>query len=270
MKEVKGFVPEQSQLDAQVAPSAALRPPYDRAKMPGGVARLQVDGRGYPIPWFVDRAAPLYNGNPDFRVMDGKRLKLAIRDKRCWICGEPIRTKESVFVAGPMCGINRTNAEPPNHSGCAEWAAKACPFLAVPKRIRDERELPANATQAGVGIKRNPGVAMLWTSRAYQVWRPSTGRVLFDMGEPVPYGVKWLCEGRAATRAEVMHSVETGLPLLLAQAAKDGATACFQLGQMAERFMAYLPDETERLGANIHGIGPDEPNGLNPDYDGVS
>lgn len=216
-----------------------LRPPYDPAAMPPGVARLPLDGRGYPIPWFVDRAAPLHDGNPDFRIMDGKRLKLAIRDKRCWICGDPIRTKTSVFVAGPMCGINRTSAEPPNHSWCAEWAARACPFLAVPKRLRDARGLPANVTQAGVGIKRNPGVVMLWESRTYATWRPETGGVLFDIGDPV--SVDWLCEGRDATHAEVMASVETGLPLLLEQAAKGGAEACFQLGQMTERLLALVP-----------------------------
>lgn len=213
--------------------------------MPGSIGRLPVDGRGYPIPWFVDRKAPLFNGNQDFRVMDGKHLKIAIREKRCWICGELIRTKESVFVAGPMCGVNRTSAEPPSHSFCAEWAVKACPFLAVPKRLRDERNLPANATQAGVGIKRNPGVAMLWATKAYTTWKPPSGGVLFDIGEPVPYGVEWFCEGRQATRAEVMESIETGLPLLLEQAATGGALACFQLGQMTERFMAFVPAAVE-------------------------
>jgi hypothetical protein len=221
---------------------SVLRPPYDRADMPGSIARLQVDGRGYPIPWFVDRAAPLFNGNADFRIMDGKRLKLAIREKRCWICGDRIRDEQlSVFVAGPMCGINRTSAEPPNHELCAVWAAKACPFLAVPKRIRDERELPAHATQAGVGIKRNPGLAMLWTTKGYTTWKPPGGGILFDIGDPA--SVRWLCEGREATRAEVMESIETGLPLLLEQAQRGGAVACFQLGQMVERFMAFVPLE---------------------------
>ena len=220
-----------------------LRPPYNRAQMPGGIGRLQVTSKGYPIPWFVDRVAPLKDGDADFRIMDGKRLKLAIRDKRCWICGEPIRTKTSVFVAGPMCGINRTSAEPPNHASCAEWAAKACPFLTMPKRIRDERGLPPGAhSQAGVGIKRNPGVVMLWETAKYTTWRPPNGGILFDLGEPTLYGVEWLCEGREATRAEVMRSVETGLPSLLALAAEQGPEACFDLGQMTERFMAYLPD----------------------------
>lgn len=219
-----------------------LRPPFSDAEMPPPIWRLPRDKRGYPIPWFVDVKAPHINGNPDFRVMSGKHLTAAIREKRCWICGGKIMEGVGVFVAGPMCGINRTSAEPPNHPACAEWAVKACPFLAVPKRLRDERDLPANATQAGVGIKRNPGVTMLWQSAGYKVWRPKSGGVLFDIGDPL--SVTWFCEGRQATRAEVMRSVETGLPLLLEQAAKGGATACFQLGQMTERFLSYVPSET--------------------------
>lgn len=207
--------------------------------LPASMARLSRDRRGYPVPWFVDKAAPFINGNPDFRIMDGAHLKTAIREKRCWVCGGKLMGPIATFVAGPMCGINRTSAEPPCHLDCARWSAMACPFLAHPKRIRDERGLPEHVTQAGVGIKRNPGVAMLWSGDGYEVWRPGGGGVLFQL--PNPTSVEWLCEGRTASRGEVMESVETGLPLLLAEAAKEGAAACFQLGQMTEQFLAYLP-----------------------------
>jgi hypothetical protein len=222
-----------------------LRPPFDRADMPTKIARLEVDKRGYPIPWFVDRAAPPKDGGPDFRVMDGDRLKRAIREKRCWICGLPLQG-EAVFVIGPMCAVNRTNAEPPNHSGCAEWAVKACPFLAVPKRVRDERELPSSYTQAGTGIRRNPGVAGLWFGGGTKTFHPPGGGVLFELGEP--NAVFWYCEGRRATRAEVVESVDTGLPLLMAEAAKEGAEALFDLGRMTERFMPLLPKKGEADG----------------------
>lgn len=207
--------------------------------LPASMARLTRDSRGYPVPWFVDKAAPYKDGNPDFRIMDGAHLKSAVREKRCWVCGGKLMSESGTFVAGPMCGVNRTSAEPPSHLACARWSAMACPFLAHPKRIRDERGLPAGTTQAGVGIKRNPGVAMLWTGDGYEVWRPPGGGVLFAL--PDPTSVEWLCEGRPATRDEVMESVESGLPLLLAEAAKEGAAACFQLGQMTERFLAYVP-----------------------------
>jgi hypothetical protein len=219
--------------------SESHRDRFDRSKMPLGIQRLTVDTRGYPVPWFVDKAAPYVNGNPDFRIMDGAHLKLAIRERRCWVCGMKLRDGPFAFLAGPMCGINRNNAEPPCHIECARWSAVACPFLSHPKRIRDTRDLPTSRSQAGVGIKRNPGVAMVWVCDDYETWRPPGGGVLFDL--PDPLRVEWFCEGREATRAEVMESVETGLPLLLEPAARESPVACFELGRMTERFLALLP-----------------------------
>lgn len=221
-----------------------MKAPFDRSAMPVGIQRLSVDTRGYPVPWFVDKAAPYINGNPDFRIMDGARFKTALREKRCWVCGMRLRAGAFAFLAGPMCGINRNNAEPPCHIECARWSARACPFLSHPKRVRDERDLPANHSQAGVGIKRNPGVAMVWICDRYETWRPPGGGVLFDLGEPI--SVEWVCEGRAATRAEVTESIETGLPLLLKPAAEQSPAACFELGRMTERFLAFLPAETQQ------------------------
>lgn len=224
----------------------------DLASMPASMQRLSVDSRGYPIPWFVDKGAPYFNGNPDFRIMDGAHLKLAIREKRCWVCGGKLMSSVATFVAGPMCGINRTNAEPPCHADCARWSAMACPFLSQPKRIRDERDLPDDRRVAGVGITRNPGVTMLWTCDGYETFRPGNGGVLFSFPDPI--SVDWYAHGREATRAEVMTSIETGLPLLLAEAAKDGATACFQLGQMTEQFLAYLPKDVDAGSLNVQSI----------------
>lgn len=59
-------------------------------------------------------------------------------------------------------------------------------------------------------IRRNPGVTAVWhVSR--QHLRPNADG-LFDIGHP--YRVDWWTEGRAATRAEVLAGVETGLPEL--------------------------------------------------------
>jgi hypothetical protein len=196
---------------------------------------LEKDPRGYPVPWFVDRAAPPKDGGPDFRVMDGRRLKLAIRERRCWVCGLRLRSEIGTFVAGPMCGVNRTSAEPPCHRECAIASAKRCPFLSHPGRIRDEDNLPAGMV-AGVGIKRNPGVTMLWTS-AYETWRPPGGGLLFEMGEPSE--VLWLRMGRPATRAEVWASVESGEPLLREQCFTDEDHVA--LDAYITRFRAYLP-----------------------------
>lgn len=216
---------------------------FDREAMPLGISLLKTDARGYPVPWFVDRKADKADGQPDFRIMDHAHLKLAIREKRCWVCGLPIREPDMAFVAGPMCGINRTSAEPPCHVYCARWSAQACPFLSHPKRVRDDAGLPEDRHVAGIGIMRNPGVAMVWTCEGYETFRPHVGGdgVLFQLGEPLR--VEWYAHGRAATYAEVVESVETGLPLLLRSAAQEGAAALFDLGRMTERFMALLPPQ---------------------------
>jgi hypothetical protein len=220
-----------------------LFPPYDMAEMPASMQRLPTTSKGIPIPWFVDRRAPLKDGEADFRIMDGGHLKTAIREKRCWVCGGRIVHGHGVFVAGPMCGINRTSAEPPCHHDCAVWSIRACPFLSQPKRIRDERDMPEGHFVTGVGITRNPGVSMLWHTKGYKTYRPDALRVgvLFELGEPLV--VEWWREGRLATRAEVMESIGTGLPILLNEAAKEGAVACMELGRMVERFMHVVPAE---------------------------
>lgn len=215
------------------------------ATIPASMARLPRDPRGYPIPWFVDMKAPPHNGGPDFRIMDGKHLKIAMRERRCWVCGGRLLGEHGTFVAGPMCGVNRTSAEPPCHLDCARWSAMACPFLSQPKRIRDESGLPTEKHVAGVGITRNPGVTMLWTCESFETWRPPNGGVLFNFGEPVL--VEWYAQGRLATREEVETSVETGLPLLLKEAVKDGALGCFELGRSTERFIKYLPKPSPAL-----------------------
>lgn len=112
-------------------------------------------------------------------------------------------------------------------------------FPGRPKRLRDERDLPKGLQQAGFGITRNPGVAMVWSTRKWKTWRPPGGGILFNIGEPD--AIDWFAEGRPATNGEIMKSVTTGIPLLLEQAAEDGAVACFQLGQMTQIFLNLIP-----------------------------
>lgn len=209
-------------------------------ELPVSMRLLALDPRGYPIPWFVDRRAPLHNGGPDFRIMDGRHLKAAIREKRCWVCGLRLRNETGTFVSGPMCGINRVSAEPPCHLECARWSAMACPFLSQPKRIRDVTGMPADAVQAGIGIDRNPGVQMLWTG-PYKTFSPTRGGagILFQFGDPE--AVEWWARGRKATRAEVVESVETGFPILYQQAEMEGRDAVIELNRMVRQFIPVMP-----------------------------
>jgi hypothetical protein len=143
-----------------------------------------------------------------------------------------------------MCAVNRVISEPPQHFECAEFSAKSCPFLSQPRMRRNERDLPeARVEAAGLGIKRNPGVACVWVTRDYQVMRPHIGAkgILFQIGDPL--GVNWYAHGRAATRAEVFASIESGFPFLRDLADREGAEAVAALYASLDRAMCLLPLE---------------------------
>jgi len=205
--------------------------------LPKTMRKLPADERGYPVPWFVD----WIDGKPEFRAMDTKKYVRAVREDLCWVCGVKLGYSKC-FVAGPMCGINRTSSEPPSHPECARWSAENCPFLANPNMVRREDELVNNTKlrdkAAGFALARNPGVAMLWFTRSYEVFDAGNKRPLIQMGSPV--AVEWYCEGRKATREEVDESIAGGLPTLEAVArTEEGGIAA--LRQSIKRFERYLP-----------------------------
>jgi hypothetical protein len=205
--------------------------------LPKLMEKLPVDERGYVVPWFVD----WFEGKPEFRAMDGRKYGRAVREKLCWVCGNPLKGTY-VFVAGPMCGINRTSSEPPCHPECARWSARNCPFLSKPNMARREDDLIDKAKftdkAAGIAITRNPGVTMLWFTREYEIFNDGTGKPLIVMGRPA--GVEWYREGRIATRAEVLESIEEGIPALEAVAEQHGEM--WDLGQKRQKFEErYLP-----------------------------
>lgn len=172
------------------------------------IAKLPVDERGYPIPFFVGYVG----GKPEFRMADRNKLIACILQKLCWVCGQRLKAP-SVFIIGPMCMFNRISAEPPVHEECALWSVKGCPFMAKPNMVRREHEKIAalGGPGAGMMITRNPGVMVLWKTRAYHTIK-DRGSYLFKIGEPIT--VEFWREGRLATRDEVMESIRTGLPLL--------------------------------------------------------
>lgn len=204
--------------------------------------RLPVDDRGYPVPWFV----AWVDGKPEFRAMDGAKWLLAVRERRCWVCGDRLGAYMT-FVIGPMCGINRTTAEPGCHLDCAEWSARNCPFLSRPQMVRREDDFLNNEhlveESAGTAITRNPGVALLWTTKQFHVFNDGQGKPLIHLGDPT--AVRWYAEGRPATRAEVLQSVDSGFPALLSiaeeQDRKEGCGAVKALQQYRARFEQFLP-----------------------------
>lgn len=219
-----------------------LRP--NLPKLPSRMAGLEVDHRGYPVPYFV----AWIDGKPDFRVIDSDKLVRCIEEDRCWLCGGRL-TRHRAYVIGPMCAINRVSSEPASHKECAIFGATACPFLTMPKMERREEGLPEDGIQPdGMMIKRNPGVALVWLTKGggpFPVKRPDgTNGVLFDVGEPAE--VHWFARGRPATRSEVLASIEEGLPALRDAAAKDGVEGEKALDAAIERAQQYLPAEVAR------------------------
>jgi len=204
--------------------------------LPRTMRDLPLDERGYPVPWFVD----WLDGKPEFRAMDYRKFKRAIRERLCWVCGGKLGVN-LCFVVGPMCGINRISSEPPSHLLCARWSAENCPFLSNPHMVRRQDGLTEEVWDnvAGIGLKRNPGVTLLWITREYEIIPDGNGKHLLMMGRPE--SIEWWAEGRTATRPEIFKSIESGYPNLLAIAqTQEGAVAELQK-QRADFVERYLP-----------------------------
>lgn len=226
----------------------------DLPDIPERIAGLPRDSRGFPVPWFVQwfkdgEPSDTGVGEPDFRVIDTRKLRRALASPVCWVCGG-VMGKHRIFVIGPMCVVNRVTAEPPSHRACAEFSAKACPFLTKPRMRRNVKDLPAQGRDpAGFHIDRNPGVVCLYETPYYKPFRPQAGGqgVLFRLGAPTQ--VSWWSDGRRATRAEVEHSINTGFPILEAMAKQDGPQSFAEL--MAQRAYAenYFPPVEDMIDA---------------------
>ena len=189
-------------------------------QIPQRMRSLPISDEGYPIPYFVpwitDAEGRRY---PEFRAMDTEKFFHAIRHKRCWLCGNPLG-KYLCFPIGPMCAITRTSAEPPSHLECAEYGARACPFLTQPRMRRNEMDLPEGRGVAGLAIERNPGCVVIWSTLSYKTFKPPGGGIFFEIGEPITASA-W-SQGRQATIEEMIQSIRTGYPLLETIAKRDG------------------------------------------------
>jgi hypothetical protein len=221
----------------------ALRP--DIEPPPRFMQELPIDKRGYPIPWFVD----YLNGEPEFRAMDPRKFRRAINERLCWTCGNKLFGEE-IFVIGPMCAVSRISSEPPNHRECGIYAAKNCPFLSKPQMHRrtDEEIDKIKVPSPGIMIERNPGVSLLWYTRRHALLTvrncpPAVDGILFKLGWP--FKLEWYCRGRTATRAEILESLESGLPILRDQAEKfDGpAGVAFLEKQITDTYRLIPPPQ---------------------------
>jgi hypothetical protein len=209
--------------------------------IPARMARLPLDKHGRIVPWFV----AWIDGQPDHRIVGEGKPAEAIIERRCWLRGHRLGVY-ATFVIGPMCAVNRISAEPPSHRDCAVYAATVCPFLTTPRMNRRENGKPADITEpAGIMIKRNPGVALVWTTRRW-AWKndPGAGGYLAHLGDPTE--TLWFAEGREATREEITASIDSGLELLQAHAAEDDnpAAALAELDRMHAGALQLVPADT--------------------------
>ncbi len=208
----------------------------DLPPIPERMKHLALDSRGYPVPSFV----AIIDGVPDFRIANGQFMAQAIKQKLCWVCGAPLEAKQNVFVIGPMCSVTKTISEPPSHQECAEFSVKACPFLSMPKAKRRESNLPEESVDpAGIAIRRNPGVACLWHCNGYELFDDGSGGALFRL--PNPSRVTWWCEGRKATRDEILESINSGLPILAKMAIEQSLEAEAELRRCVRDAMKLIP-----------------------------
>lgn len=203
--------------------------------LPERMRHLPIDVRGYPVPWFV----AWIDGKPEFRAMDQAKRVKAIKDGRCWVCGGSMYKQPLAFVIGPMCGINRTTSEPPGHLECARWSALNCPFLTQREMKRREDEVTDRCPMPGIGIKRNPGVALVWITDKFEIFHDGAVSFLLRVGEPA--GLEFYSHGRKALWSELTASVESGYPLLKEMAEKQEG-ALQELNACRDRFMEFAKE----------------------------
>jgi hypothetical protein len=197
--------------------------------MPERIKKLPISDRGYPVPWFV----PWQDGKPMTQAANPMKNLLAHKKGKCWCCAEAMGTYKA-FVIGPMCMINRISSEPPSHRECAEYTVRTCPFLTKPAMKRNPADVPGKELPAGYMIERNPGVCLIWITKTYEVFEG-----LYHVGEPLD--LSFWREGRPATRDEIMHSIETGIPLLKQAAALQGREALRACDGQIERALKLVP-----------------------------
>jgi hypothetical protein len=207
--------------------------------LPPRIASLPRDERGYPIPAFVQWVRDREGLVPDFRIARTEFRARAFRQGLCWICGDRLGVHK-VYLIGPMCVVNRVTSEPASHRDCATFAATACPFLIRPRQKRNPKAMPEDKQISGMMIERNPGCVALYETRQAETFQ-APGGWLIRLGKPDR--IDWMAEGRQATRAEILASIDSGYPLLLEQAMKDSVEAVDELVGLRSAALKLVPAE---------------------------
>jgi len=188
----------------------------------------------------------------DFRLASSAKRVHAVKHRLCWICGQTLG-RYLAFTVGPMCAVNLNTSEPPSHRECAEFAAKACPFLTLPDSMYRDKNLPEDAKSMPHLLAGNPGGAVVWVTRSFEPYRVpgSPGAWLIRIGPAVE--VQWWVRGHLASRAEALALLEARLPLLEQIAAQEGPDALAALAGMVTACKRWLPDDAVTRLADLAG-----------------
>jgi hypothetical protein len=192
-------------------------------EVPERIARLPRDEHDQPIPWF----AAIVDGRVDLRLADEVKLRRAVADGRCWICGDRFtvgahHARQRSFIVGPLAAFNRVAPEPPSHRTCALYACRVCPFLTRPAKRR-AGNIPEEAHAApGDPILENPGVSLIWMCRRYDV-ENHDGGLLFRL--PYPAALYAYAEGLPALSHQLADAMARAEATARAAAAADGIPA---------------------------------------------
>ncbi len=102
---------------------------WKKVEIPGLMRGLELDKRGYPIPFNVMRDK---NGVPQFAINDDAVVEKCIAEKLCHVCGNHLMT-DTWLIGGPQSAFHLLGAyiDPPVHKACGEYALQVCPYLAV-------------------------------------------------------------------------------------------------------------------------------------------
>ena len=159
-------------------------------EIPPILAHLPRDRRGLPIPFTA--LADDGTGTPDFRVLDVERVRQCVENNLCGVCGRQ-NGHWLAFIGGPACRDNRLFRDPPMHVPCAEFSAKACPFISR-EGFKYARKLP-NAPE-GMAMTLDPHMAahqarppemFLFVTRRYRLVERGIGPNKAEYFEAAPF-----------------------------------------------------------------------------------
>lgn len=173
---------------------------------------------GYVVPWFVawyDENGKQCNENtpgakPSFPTIDFLKIRHAWRRNLCWICGNPMGSNKA-FVLGPSSAIMGMSTEPPSHLACAGYAVVTCPFITDPNHryAGDKRPLKPSEHVIDMMSDRNPGLAVIWVTKTFEIDTTTRHPMFRITGQPV--GIQFWKEKRRATYKEVADAMQVAI-----------------------------------------------------------